>query len=164
MKQAVAFEIQTTQLHLQDLPINLDQVTELEDSSVFKLVRMAPEPYEVEGETFIFMTGIQMNLDQTLIARTGYTFLDVLSDVGGLESIVISTVAIVIQIWNHNRFDTYLASNLFTTRAAPSSGATMEPERFSASEISGLRECLLDSCFGNWLFKCCKRSRRHETI
>ena len=35
---------------------------------------------------------IQMNKDLTIVQRTGYTFLDVLSDVGGLMGILVSVM------------------------------------------------------------------------
>lgn len=149
--------------------INLDEVTELQDSSVFRLVRMPSAPAEMELDNFIFGTGIQMNLDQTVISRTGYTFLDVLSDVGGLSSIVISALSIIIAVFNHNHFDTFLVTQLFKP-AEPradgkgsSSNAMSEAERFSTSEISGVKEFFLDSC-PSALFRCCKRNRKQTII
>ena len=43
-----------------------------------------------------------MSLDQTLIERTGYTILDILSDVGGLQGILISGISFILGILNHN--------------------------------------------------------------
>ena len=56
---------------------------------------------------------IQMSLDQTLVERTGYTILDLLSDVGGLQGILISAITIILSILNHNLLGNYLASQLF---------------------------------------------------
>ncbi len=49
--------------------------------------------------------GIGMNLDQTVIERSNYTILDVLSDVGGLESVIGSFIAIVLSVLNYNKLD-----------------------------------------------------------
>lgn len=49
--------------------------------------------------------GIDMSLDQTVIERSNYTILDVLSDVGGLASVVASTIALILSILNYNHLD-----------------------------------------------------------
>ena len=54
-----------------------------------------------------------MNLDITLIERNGYTILDVLSDVGGLQGILISAFAFIISFLNHNDLENYLVSKLY---------------------------------------------------
>ena len=62
---------------------------------------------------------IEMNLDQKTIARTGYTILDVLSDVGGIQSILISGFGILIGVWNYSNFENYLASRLYKIKNGP---------------------------------------------
>ena len=52
---------------------------------------------------------VEMNLDQVTLARTGYTPLDVLSDVGGIQSIVMSAMGLLLGFWNYNNFDNYMA-------------------------------------------------------
>ena len=51
---------------------------------------------------------VEMNLDHATLARTSYTILDVLSDVGGIQSIVMSAMGLVIAIWNYNHFENYM--------------------------------------------------------
>ena len=53
--------------------------------------------------------GIELNLDRKTIARTGYTFLDVLSDIGGIQSILVSGMVIFLGIWNYKHFDYHMA-------------------------------------------------------
>ena len=54
-----------------------------------------------------------MSLDQILIERTGYTVLDILSDVGGLQGIFVSVIMLFLSVLNHNDLDNYLVSKLF---------------------------------------------------
>ena len=54
-----------------------------------------------------------MSLDRTLIERNGYTILDILSDLGGLQSILISGVSFLLSILNYNHLNGYLVSQLF---------------------------------------------------
>ena len=60
-----------------------------------------------------------MNMDLKILHRNGYTVLDMLSDVGGVESIFVTAFAFFISIWNHDNFDNYLVSHLFTYSADP---------------------------------------------
>ena len=52
-------------------------------------------------------------MDLTLIQRNGYTLLDILSDVGGFQGILISGITFILGILNYNDLDNYLVSKLF---------------------------------------------------
>ena len=56
---------------------------------------------------------IEMNMNQTTMARSVYNTLDVLSDVGGIQGIVMSGIGLFLGIWNYNNFDNYMASHLY---------------------------------------------------
>ena len=57
------------------------------------------------------------NLNLTVIERTGYTILDVLSDIGGILSVLISGFAIPLSFWNHNYFDYALVALFFKLKS-----------------------------------------------
>ena len=52
---------------------------------------------------------IEMNRDQVTLARNVYTILDVLADVGGIQSIIVSFIVIFFSFWNYGHFDNNLA-------------------------------------------------------
>ena len=56
---------------------------------------------------------ILMSYDLTVVERSGYTLLDMLADVGGLQGMLVSTISIFLNIWNFNFFDNYLVSKRF---------------------------------------------------
>ena len=58
-----------------------------------------------------------MSADLTLIQRNGYTFLDILSDVGGLQGILISAFSILLLAFNYKQLDSYMATKLYKTTA-----------------------------------------------
>ena len=60
----------------------------------------------------------EMNLDRKTLARSGYTFLDVLSDVGGIQGMFLSFFSIIVGILNYNHFENYLASRLFKVKGS----------------------------------------------
>lgn len=44
---------------------------------------------------------IERNLDLMQYERSGYTLIDVFSDIGGIQSIIISGISIVISFFNY---------------------------------------------------------------
>ena len=60
-----------------------------------------------------------MNMDLKILHRNGYTVLDMLSDVGGVESIFVTALAFFLSIWNHDNFDNIMVSHLFTYSTEP---------------------------------------------
>ena len=83
MRMTFPFKISQTRLFLQDEAINLDDLTELEDGTIFSLDEMSIRSYEKDKHAQIDIT-IEMDLSELVIARDGYTFLDYLSDIGGM--------------------------------------------------------------------------------
>ena len=53
---------------------------------------------------------IEMNLNAKIIERSGYTFLDLLADVGGVKEMLFSGFAIVVAFFNYKHYDNYLAA------------------------------------------------------
>ena len=56
---------------------------------------------------------IEMNLDLATINRSYYSLLDCLSDIGGLMSVILSTIAFFLIILNHQHLENYMVVNLF---------------------------------------------------
>ena len=111
-RQEIPYRIQKTQIFLQDEFVDLDDLTLIEDDSIFKVIKMPNKPYENDMNVQISVT-VEMSLEQSVVARTGYTFLDVLSDVGGIQSILMTSFSIWMGAWNYKNFDNYMASKLF---------------------------------------------------
>ena len=112
MQVTMPYKISQTHLYLQDEAINLDDLTELEDGTIFTLEESPIRSYEKDKFVQMDIT-VEMNLDEFVIARDGYTFLDYLSDIGGMQGLLISGVAYFLAFWNHNYFDNYMVTRLF---------------------------------------------------
>ena len=65
------------------MAIDLDEVTELENTQIFN-VETQNVRAEERYEDLIMGFNFGLSLDQKVIQRMGYTFLDVLSDTGGI--------------------------------------------------------------------------------
>ena len=48
-----------------------------------------------------------------LIARESYSILDLISDIGGIQALLISAIAYFLAIWNFNYFDNYMVARLY---------------------------------------------------
>ena len=66
-------------------------------------------PYEKFDNTWTAIS-IEMELDLVVIERSRYTFLDLLSDVGGLSGMVASIFAVFMTFWNYQSYDYFLVS------------------------------------------------------
>ena len=88
-----------------------------------------------------------MNLDMNLVERSGYTVLDILSDVGGLLAILISGVSFILSIFNYNFLENYLVYKLFKSKAV--------------SLTTTQSEMIKEFCLSNYLLSrlacCCKK-------
>ena len=75
-------------------------MTELQDSTLFDAVQHSWVPVESYSESGIMSVSFEMDLDQYAIERSHFTFLDLLSNIGGLESIFISVMGLIVSTWN----------------------------------------------------------------
>ena len=92
--------------------------------------------------------GIQDNFEPE---RSGYTLLDLLSDVGGLQGILISGISLILSIFNHNHLDNFLVFKLFTSAEKDA------PLRTSSTD--SIREFFLDKCIPTKLACCAKKHK-----
>ena len=124
------YKVSKTQLYLQDKDVDLDELTELYDASVFQIETLPIRSYEKDFLVQMDLS-IEMNLDQKTLARAGYTTLDVLSDVGGIQSIIMSFMGILLGIINYNHFENYMASRLYKAqRSAEGDAKEIQPTLF----------------------------------
>ena len=80
---------------------------------MFKFNKLESRYHEWEGPEFISGIDITNNLDLTEVQREGYTFLDVLSDIGGVISGLVSVLVFIVSLLNYNHLESYMASRLF---------------------------------------------------
>ena len=109
-----------------------------------------------------------MNLDLRVIARSGYTLLDWVSDVGGMQGMLISLIVFLLSIWNFNQFDNFMVHRLFKSVHKDNSLSEQtkgEKAFLDASQLQNLREYGHD-CLPGCLQrrKCCRKSHRDKAF
>ena len=70
---------------------------------------MTQIPHEFDDNIWNGIT-VECELNLIVIERSRYTFLDLLSDVGGLSGMVASIFAVFMTIWNNQMYNYFLAS------------------------------------------------------
>ena len=95
-----------------------------------------------------------MNRDLITVERHRYTFMDVLSDIGGLQALLVSVLKLLLTVWNYKNFEISLASRLY--RINSEDIATVErmgrSNTIKPTKFCNFIECMYDSVLG-WL-KC----------
>ena len=139
---------------MQDLPINLDEITELEDSNVFKVEKKEMMLMEW-GPEIVISIRFERNLDLQLVQRTRYTILDLLSDIGGIQSILLSAIGFFLSYSNFNYFDNYMASKLFKYSANDSdSPSDSKEDLFFSARACNVKDFRLCQVLANKLSFC----------
>jgi hypothetical protein len=106
----------------------------------------------------LFDCTIELNRSLVVIQRSGYTVLDLLSDIGGVQSIMVSTFAILVGILNYQHFDTTLASQLFKLRKPNSNNSISAAEFFKPTKCGNVKELCQDT------FGCCRKNPRARML
>ena len=70
-----------------------------------------------------------MNLNRVIIAREGYTILDFISDIGGMQSMLISFFALIIMIWNFHYAENYLVTKIYRLSDASMCGTEITTDK-----------------------------------
>ena len=99
-----------------------------------------------------------MSLDQTLIERSGYTVLDLLSDVGGLQGILIYAISLLLSILNHNHLENYMASKLFREKSSGEGSIAL-----TATDKWGIISFFTEKVLPRKM-TCCHQSRRQIAL
>ena len=95
--------------------MNLNEVTELADTSVFRFDSMPMRSYERDLDTQTEIR-LEMNFDILEISRDSYKVVDFLSDIGGMQGMLMGGALLFLGFWNFNNFDNILVQKLFIVK------------------------------------------------
>ena len=113
MRQIIPFKISNTYLELQDFDtMQLDYITRIDIDSLFRIEKQEVMPYEKFDNTWISVT-IERSLNMMHYERKVYTGLELLSDVGGFNGMLLLLFGVISNIWNFNNFDNFMVTRLF---------------------------------------------------
>ena len=133
----------------------------MEDDHLFKLEPITSRQY-ASDEYGVMDISIEMNLDQTYVIRECYDILDLLSDVGGIQTIMYVISSLILSVLNYRNFDSFLASRLYKINResqTTNDGSKKDFEQsdyFRGSKYNNLKLYLMD-CLPSKII-CCKRS------
>ena len=93
----------------------LGKITKEERKELFRINHKETMPYEHSDNVWLSIT-FEMSLDLITYEREVYTFLLLLSDIGGLAGALVTLLSLFMTLWNFKTFDNYLVSKLFRIR------------------------------------------------
>ena len=93
----------------------LGDTTKQERQDLFRVNRKETMPYEFSDNVWLSIT-FEMSLDLIEYEREVYTFLMMLSDIGGLAGALVTLLSLFMALWNFKAFDNYLVSKLYRVR------------------------------------------------
>ena len=73
----------------------LNDVTKIDVGGLFSMNRRDSLPYEEDDDTWIMVT-VEMDPNLTMYERSVYTFFDLLSDLGGLNGILMTFAGLIL--------------------------------------------------------------------
>ena len=102
---------------------------------------------------------VEMNLNQVVTAREGYNLFDLLSDVGGMQGLLISGCAVWLGIWNYHFLDNFLVTKLYRLSTAEltkqESIAGKQHLVFNANPLRSISDYFCEMLPNKW--QCCDR-------
>ena len=93
---------------------------------MFELKAQPKRSYEKDSVVQMDIT-IELDLDRQFIIRKCYSFLDLLSEVGGMIGILMAILTSVVSCFNYNNFDNYMVSRLFKIKKPDSMSNQSDP-------------------------------------
>ena len=145
--------------------VMLGDTTKEERQDLFLVKRKETMPYEFSDNVWLSIT-FEMSLDVVEYEREVYTFLMMLSDIGGLAGALVTLLSLFMALWNFKAFDNYLVSKLYRVRRQDEAIGehTSFYDKSEYIKLSSFPNCgeLLRCLFPKrW---CCKRSRKDEAL
>ena len=90
----------------------LNDLTRMDVEGLFSMNRRDSFTYEEGDDTWIMVT-VEMDPNLMMYERSVYTFFDLLSDLGGLNGILMTFAGIFIAELNYNKFENKMVKRLF---------------------------------------------------
>ena len=114
----------------------------------------------------IMIISFELDPDRTVVQRNIYTILDLLSNIGGFTSILISALSFLIALWNYKNYEYHFLTHFFKKKALKTAANKKfnahvnNNENFVPKNICNIQEYLLDliPCLNK--VKCCRRNSR----
>lgn len=79
---------------------------------VFKLEPLIPKIYDTADRVLMFLS-FEMNMHLSDVQRTGPNLLDMLSAIGGIQSIVFTLFGLILSAVNFNHLENFMAQKLY---------------------------------------------------
>ena len=145
---------------LQDYYLDADSLTAYEDETVFDVKQGQPRIYGLVSEASWppMMFSFQMSMSKQILKRSHYSLLDYLSDIGGMQSLLLVSFGFLNAILNSQNSEELLISRLFKFKEERDDS---KPDKKTQNQpkTSGFSKLRL---YGLICFKWCHRQNQRE--
>ena len=168
MRSQLPYSIQKSHIEYQDSELDLEDLTNHDDDTLFHLTSLPA--LSVESDDSILQEfKFEMNRDLIVIEKHKYTVFDVLSDIGGIQAILMSSIQVILRIINYKNFEINLASRLYKVsleNSATALNSIQKSETIRPGKICGILDFCLNLIYEklNCCRCCCKKSYRMLAI
>lgn len=128
----------------------------LRNEELFRIEKGTYRPYETIPEIVMKLT-FEHHLDRFVTQRSNYTFLGVLSDVGGLSAVIYSVFATLLAILNYNSLNAHIVNKLF--KFSDSDPESNQGNLYRPSKLANIV-----GLFMSFLPSCCMRCKKPHRI
>ena len=112
LRQEIAHLVTIKDIEVQDnILINLKHLTQMA-TRAFSIEQHTKRPYEYPNDVHIAVT-YSLSPDRILIKRQVYNVVDMLTEIGGLQYALFIILSFLLMLFNFNKMDNYLVSEMF---------------------------------------------------
>lgn len=122
----------------------------MEADTLYKLETIPARLYNSQTDYRVMDLSFEMNLSQTVISRQIYSTLELISDIGGIQAILLQFFSIILSVFNYRNLNTFLASKLFKLKKGVNETSLSRSSKFEQSEYfqapksSNVRHYIID--------------------
>ena len=127
------------------------------------------QPYEKDYDTRIDIT-FEVNRNEKVIARQGYSVLDFFADIGGIQQVIFSAILVLNSVWTYNHLDNYMVTKLYKIEKVKKQISRKDGWHLYEKPVSNqciamrelARNCVPIKCYR--LGKCCEKDLHEQAL
>mmetsp|Transcript_12817 Transcript_12817/g.16428 ORF Transcript_12817/g.16428 Transcript_12817/m.16428 type:complete len:195 (-) Transcript_12817:303-887(-) len=163
MALSFPFRVVNSYLDLQDELFNFDNWTQTLDKNAFMVEMGGFRSFSKNQPDVLVSLDFERDLNLKYITRDRYTLLDWISDIGGIQGMLVSAFAFFVGYWNYKSVENFMVAKLYKTwnplEAKTDDDEDKKPPTYRSElieETTSLNLCVaLEDTLPSWLSYCC---------
>eukprot|EP00353_Schmidingerella_taraikaensis_P010553 CAMPEP_0185589632 /NCGR_PEP_ID=MMETSP0434-20130131/57771_1 /TAXON_ID=626734 ORGANISM="Favella taraikaensis, Strain Fe Narragansett Bay" /NCGR_SAMPLE_ID=MMETSP0434 /ASSEMBLY_ACC=CAM_ASM_000379 /LENGTH=170 /DNA_ID=CAMNT_0028213185 /DNA_START=408 /DNA_END=920 /DNA_ORIENTATION=+ len=170
MALSFPFRVVNSYLDLQDELFNFDYWTQTLDKNAFMVEMGGFRGFSKNQPDVLVSLDFERDLNLKYITRDRYTLLDWISDIGGIQGMLVSAFAFFVGYWNYKSVENFMVAKLYKTwnplEAKTDDDEDKKPPTYRSElieETTSLNLCVaLEDTLPSWLSYCCCSTKSRQ--